>query len=546
MKRTSPLFTKWAFTLIGVFFFFSAIAQDYQRPKLVVGIVVDQMRWDYLYRYYDRYEDGGFKRLLGEGFSCDNTYINYLPSYTAVGHSTIFTGSVPAIHGITGNNWTDQITGEKWYCADDPTVSSVGTTGKAGQMSPRNLLVSTMTDQLRLATNFRSKVIGVSLKDRAAIMPAGHAANGAFWFDDGSGKFITSSYYVPTLPQWVADFNRKDVPSQLVANDWNTLYPISTYVQSTPDDVAWEGKFKGEKAPVFPHKISQLYKENKGDIRSTPFGNILTTEFAKAAVAGNDLGADNITDFLTINFASTDYVGHKYGPNSIEVEDTYLRLDKNLKDLFDYLDQKVGAGAYTVFITADHGGANSILFMQKHKIPAGFLSTSTLAKGLKGKLAEKYGTDNLLASSQNYHIGFNRHLIDSLHLDYTQVKQTAVSWLQKQDGIQFAVDIDHIGSASIPEPLKTMIINGYNTKRSGPVIIIPNAEWFGSSGTGTTHGSWNNYDTHIPLIFMGFGIPKGHSYKTWHMTDIAPTISALLHIEVPNGSIGKVITDVVK
>jgi len=516
-----------------------------EKPKLVVGIVVDQMRWDYLYRYADRYEQGGFKRLLNEGFSCNNTFINYLPSYTAVGHTTIFTGSVPAIHGITGNNWIDQRTGKNVYCTEDSTVQSVGTSSAEGKMSPKNLLVTTVTDELKLATNFRSKVIGVSLKDRASILPAGHAADGAFWFDNSSGKFITSTYYTNTLPDWVNKFNDKDEPTQLLSKEWNTLYPINTYKNSTADDVDWEGLFSGEKKPVFPHKVSEFYKQNKDNIRSTPFGNTLTLMFAKAAVEANNMGGGAFTDFLTVNCASTDYVGHKYGPNSIEVEDTYLRLDKDLADFFTFLDKKLGKGNYTVFLTADHGAAHAINFMKEYKLPADFFSSSKISKAVAAYSVSKYG-HNLLKADLNYHFGFNRKLIDSLGLDYEKVKADIVDELAKQDGVQFVADIPAIGKSPIPEPIKTMIINGYNSKRSGPGIIVANSGWFSSSGTGTTHGNWNPYDTHIPLIFMGWGIQHGHSSATYHMTDIAPTIAALLHIQMPSGNVGNVITEVVK
>ncbi|MEO8110197.1 MAG: alkaline phosphatase family protein, partial [Ginsengibacter sp.] len=325
INRRHVLMTKIlvGFMLCG--FASSIRAQSLPRPKLVVGIVVDQMRWDFLYRYYDRYEAGGFKRLLNEGFSCENTFINYLPSYTAPGHTTIFTGSVPAISGIAGNDWIDQNTGRHWYCTEDTSVQSVGTTSDEGKMSPKNLLVSTITDELRLATNFQSKVIGVSLKDRASILPTGHTANGAFWFDDATGNFITSTYYMKELPAWLKDFNDKRVPEKLVANDWSTLYPVNTYKQSTEDDEPWEGIFGGEKASTFPHHVSALYKQNKGFIRSSPFGNSLTLQLAEAALDGNKMGQGTATDFLTINCASTDYVGHMFGPNSIEVEDVYLR-----------------------------------------------------------------------------------------------------------------------------------------------------------------------------------------------------------------------------
>ncbi len=271
--------------IIFVFLEFRSFAQvnklstSLQRPKLIVGIVVDQMRWDYLYRYYDRYSNDGFKRLLNGGFSCDNAMINYILSVTAAGHTVIYSGSVPAISGITGNEWTDQLTGRTVYCTTDTLVQGVGAMlATEGRMSPRNMLVTTITDELRLATNFKSRVIGVSLKDRASILPAGHLGTAAFWLDDASGRFITSTYYMKQLPDWVNQFNNKNRIGSLIENEWNTLYPVNTYKQSDPDNASYEGRFSGEQGLGFPHNIKEVYATNKGSFRNTPFGNTLTLE----------------------------------------------------------------------------------------------------------------------------------------------------------------------------------------------------------------------------------------------------------------------------
>jgi predicted AlkP superfamily pyrophosphatase or phosphodiesterase len=521
-------------------------SQTLPRPKLVVGIVVDQMRWDYLYRYYDRYGEGGFKRMLNEGFTCENTFISHLPSFTAVGHSTVFTGSVPAIHGIVGNNWIDQQTGKMWYCTEDTIVQPVGTPSDVGRMSPRNLLATTITDELRIATNFQSKVIGVSLKDRAAILPAGHAANGAFWFDDESGNFVTSTWYMKELPAWVKKFNEQREPNKLMSANWTTLYPMDTYRQSTADNEEWEGLFKGEKTSVFPHHLPAIYKEDRGALRSTPYGNTLTLDFARAAVDGNRLGMGSATDFLTINCASTDYVGHKFGPNSIEVEDTYYRLDKDLAAFFDYLDKKIGKGNYLVFLTADHGAANAVNFNKLHGIPASLFPSKNLLQDLNVVLEKQFGVEELVRSGTNYHVNFNNDKIAAEHVNYDSLKAAVVKYLQVQPGVQFAVDIDHIGDAPVPEPIKSMIVNGYDRKRCGPVMIIPEPGWFQGSSKGTTHGNWNANDTHIPLLFMGWGIKHGETNRETYMTDVAPTIAALLHIQMPNGTVGKVISEVKK
>jgi len=518
-----------------------------QRPKLVVGIVVDQMRWDYLYRYYNRYGAGGFKRLLDEGFSCDNTLINYLPSYTAVGHSTIFTGSVPALHGIAGNDWTDQLTGKVIYCTSDSTVQSIGNESEDGKMSPRNLLVSTITDELRLATNFKARVVGVSLKDRASILPAGHTATAAYWFDDASGHFISSSYYMKELPEWVKTYNGRNKVDQLIEKGWNTLYPLNTYVNSDMDDKPYEGKFKGETSPAFPHAVNETYKQNKASFRSTPFGNTITLDFAKAAVDAYQLGNGASTDFLTINCASTDYVGHMFGPNSIEVEDTYLRLDQELASFLQSLDAKVGKGQYLVFLSADHGAAHAIDFMKEHELPADFWYVKPLTDTLNKILSDKFNTPGLVRSIMNYQVNFNLSKINTAHLDYVAIKKAAVEFLQLQPGINYAVDVAELGKAPIPEPIKTMIANGYNFKRSGGIQIVLTAGWFeGYSKTGTTHGTWNPYDTHIPLLFYGWNIKHGNTNHETHITDIAATLAALLHVQMPNGCIGHVIEEVIK
>lgn len=524
----------------------SLIAQPIARPKLVIGIVVDQMRWDYLYRYYDRYGAGGFRRLLNEGFSCEDTYINHLPSFTAVGHTTIFSGSVPSIDGIAGNDWIDQATGKDVYCVEDSTVQPVGGTSPAGNMSPRNLLATTVTDELELATNFRSRVVGVSLKDRASILPAGHTPTGAFWFDDVKGVFSTSTYYMSRLPEWVERFNALNEPEKLAAGGWNPLYPMNTYVQSTADSTPWEGLIKGEKAPVFPHDILKAYREDHDAIRSSPFGNTLTLDFARAAIDGYSLGQREFTDFLTINCASTDYVGHRYGPNSIEVEDVYLRLDKDLANFFGYLDTKVGKGNYVVFLTADHGASHAVNFLKAHQLPAGLSGLRKMMQGLNDTLSAVTGVKELVLSTNNYYVNFNLAKIAREKLSPDSLKRTAMAYLLHQPGLQYVIDMADIAAADLPKPIQEMVINGYNRKRSGSIQLIPDPAWFDGGDHGTTHGTWNPQDTHIPLLFMGWGIRHGVSYRTVHMTDIAPTVAALLHIQAPNGNIGEVIAEVIR
>ncbi|MEC3874831.1 alkaline phosphatase PafA [Chryseobacterium salviniae] len=518
-----------------------------ERPKLVVGLVVDQMRWDYLYRYYNKYGNDGFKRLLNTGYSLNNVHIPYVPTVTALGHACIYTGSVPAIHGIAGNDWTDKETGKNVYCTTDESVKPVGTTNaKVGSHSPKNLWSTTISDELKIATNFQGKVVGVSLKDRASILPAGHTPNGAFWFDDSTGDFITSSWYMNDLPQWLKAFNARKMPEKLIANGWNTLLPINEYTESSPDNSSWEGLLGSAKTPVFPYSnLAADYKDKKDNIRYTPFGNTLTLKLAEAAVEGEKLGSDDVVDMLAVNLASTDYAGHKFGPNSIEVEDVYLRLDQDLAQFFNYLDAKVGKGKYTVFLSADHGGAHSVGFLQEHKITTGFFGDG-MEKNMNEKLKEKFGVDKLINAIDNYQIYFDRKLLKEHQLDLDAVRDFTIEEIENDPNDLYAVSVTKVQQSTIPEPIKQRIINGINRQRSGDIQLISHDSMLPPySKTGTTHSVWNSYDSHIPLIFMGWGIQHGESNKAYSMTDIAPTVSSLLRMQFPSGNIGNPITEVI-
>ncbi len=521
------------------------MAREPQRPKLVIGIVADQMRWDYLFRYYDRYSDKGLKRLMDEGFNCQNTYINYLPSYTAPGHAAIYTGTVPALHGIVANDWVDHRTGRKWYCTEDTTVTSIGG-GKAGLMSPRNMLATTIADEMRLATNFRSRTIGISIKDRGAILPVGHSATAAYWYDGSQGHFISSSYYGhKSLPEWLVRFNDRNVTDSLMQLDWHTLYPISSYVQSTADDNVYEEAAKGEVGPVFPHRTSEV--KDKGAIKNTVYGNTLTRLVAEACIEGEGLGAGEVTDFLALSFSSTDYIGHQYGPNSIEVEDTYLRFDREIAALLQFLDKKLGKNTYTVFLTADHGGAHNAAFLSDHRIPAQPVSVRKWAEQLNQVLSGHYGTDGLVKSLLNYQVHLNEELIASKQMDREGIKSTIKKELRNWEGVVQVVDLEQPGLDRIPVAVDNMISNGYYPGRSGILQLVLNPGWYSSSSTrGTTHGSWNPYDTHIPLLWYGCGIKKGSTFRNVSITDIAPTLAALLHIQMPNASVGQVIGEVLR
>ena len=522
------------------------VANQLSHPKLVVGIVIDQMRWDYLYRYHDRYCANGFRRMLNEGFTCENTYINYIPTVTAIGHSTIYTGSVPAFHGITGNDFIVNATGKTVYCTDDSTAKTVGGNSTDGNMSPANLFTSTITDELKLATNFRSKVIGIALKDRGGILPAGHTADAAYWFENSSGNWITSSYYMKALPAWMNEFNSRKLPAKYLNQDWVPLYDLKTYVQSTPDDTKYESAFEGSTAPAFPVKTSTMYGKNFDIIRTTPYGNTLTLDLAKAAIENEQLGRHEVTDFLAVSCSSTDYVGHKFGVNAVETEDTYLRLDLDLADFFTFLDRTVGKGSYTVFLTADHGAANNPVFLTDHHIPAGVWPGTALLKQLNQQLEATYHIKELVLSLVNYQVHLDQQAIAKNNLNEAAIRKDCIRFFTKSPDVSFVADMDALNESAIPEPLKSMMINGYNAARSGCIQIILKPGWYSGSATGTTHGTWNPYDAHIPLVWMGWGIQHGHTERQTYMTDIAATLASLLHIQAPNGCIGTTISEVLQ
>lgn len=476
-----------------------------EKPKLVVGIVVDQMRWDYLSRYYDQFTKNGFRRLIDEGFSCDNCQINYVPTVTAIGHASAYTGATPAFHGICGNNF--YIDGRKVYCTTDTTVDVVGTDNKKkGQMSPRNLLSTTIGDQLRLHTDFRSKVIGVSYKDRAAILPAGHSANAAYWLDTKNVQFITSTYYMTALPAWAKQYNL-----QLKKNK------------------------DAQKAGA--------------DIGLTPLCGTITTDMAIAALKGEQLGRGETTDMLCVSFSQTDVIGHEYGTRGERTDAAYLQLDKDLGRLLSALDEQVGAGNYLVFLTADHGAAHNFQFMLDNKLHGGKWLSSDIKKGVEAAIAKKLGnTKPVIADEVDYRYFLDRNAIDDQGLDYEQVKAAAIEWLRQAPNVCYVVDYEKAAQAGVPPLIRDRALLGYHPRRSGDILVVVEPGYYNygswSSPIGTTHGAWNPYDAHIPLLFMGWKVKHGATSREVHITDIAATVCQMLHIQQPNACIGEPILEV--
>ena len=544
---------KFIFVIIGLLLSFVVKAQNdstntTDTPKLVVGIVVDQMRYEYLTRFQHRYGEGGFMRLVNEGFNCKNNHFNYVPTFTGPGHASVYTGTTPKYHGVISNTWYDKEIKKSVYCAGDDKVNSVGTEGDAGKMSPHRMKTTSFADENRLFTQMRGKSIGISIKDRGAILPAGHTANAAYWFHGmNEGNFISSTHYMEELPRWVTKFNIGDNVEKYLQT-WNTLYDISTYVESGNDLNEFEGGFRGKENATFPYDLKALSEQNGGfDIlKSTPFGNSILTDFAIAAIEGEDLGKDEITDVLAISYSSPDYIGHNFGVNSKEVQDNYLRLDKDLERLFNELDSKVGRGNYTVFLTADHGAVHVPAYLKSLKIPAGYISSTQTRARFRNFLNEKYGSADLVENVSNNQVFLNRSKLTELGLDLKEVQEAIVNEIINYRSIDKAYTSYAMSNTSFSHGIEKLLQNGFNQKRSGDVIYVYDPATISYSMTGSTHGSGLNYDTHVPLLFYGSGINQGSTYNRTRTIDIAPTISALLGINFPNGNTGRPLGFVLK
>ena len=542
----------FSFLFLSVFFFQATSAQEKNsafdvaedlraQPKIVVGIVVDQMRYDYITRFWDKFAEDGFKELVSEGFNLRNTHFNYIPTYTGPGHASVFTGTTPGTHGIISNNWYNKFENESVYCVGDPSVEPVGTASEAGEMSPHRLITTTVADENRLHTQMRAKTIGIGLKDRGAILPGGHTANAAYWFHGADeGKWITSSYYMTELPAWVQEFNRSQAAESYL-KPWTTFSDIAMYEESGVDVNLYEGGFQGKKEASFPYDLEKLAAANGGfDIlKATPYGNSLTTDFAIAALEGEDLGQDKFTDFLTISYSSTDYVGHNFGVNSKEIQDTYIRLDAELARLLEALNEQVGEGNYTIFLTSDHGGVHVPAYLESVKIPGGYFDYPKFNGDLKTFLNEKYGSQDLIKNISNSQIFFNYEEVQKNDISRAELQEEIAHFVLQYEQVNGVFTRQQLESTSFTEVIASAVDKGFHQKRSGDVVVLLEPSVISYSGTGSTHGSGNNYDTHAPLIFYGKGIRQGSSVERTEIVDIAPTISALLGIPFPNGSTGR-------
>lgn len=529
---------------------FGAIAQG-QQPKLVVGIVVDQMRHEYLYRYNSKFGEDGFKRLMTDGFVMKNAHYNYVPTYTGPGHASIYTGTTPAVHGIIANSWYDKVSKSKVYCAQDDDQKVVGSETGYGKISTKRMLSTTISDELRLSTQMKSKVIAVSIKDRGASLPGGHTANAAYWYDVTSGNFISSTFYMNALPIWVQNFNNQKLVDKYMSQKWTPVLPIKEYTESTKDDAPYERVPPSMSSPTFPYdfkKITEKTGRRYAMLPMSPFGNSLVAQMSIATLENENLGKDEYTDLLAVSFSATDVIGHSFGPNSIEVEDTYIRLDQDIASLLTKLDEQVGKGNYTVFLTADHAVVDIPQSLIDKKIPAGYFNTTDAKTKITKQLNELYGEGEWVESVGNMQVFLNHELINEKKINSEELSKKAAAYTLALNGISATYTSNEIKIGDFSEGgIKGSLIRGYHQKRSGDILFVMEPAWYeGEPPYGTTHGSGYTYDTHVPMIFYGWGIKRGSSVKYHPITDIAPTISALLNIKFPNGTTGNPIEEIFK
>lgn len=524
------------------------------RPKLVVGIMVDQMRYDYLFRYYDQYGKNGFKKLMNKGFLAKNAHYNYTPTYTGPGHASVYTGTTPANHGIIGNNWYVRAKDRTINCVEDSTVKTIGSNTRRGANSPINLLATTFGDQLRMASNWRSKVISVSIKNRGAILPGGQTANAAYWYDYSTGDFITSSYYMNKLPQWVSKFNQQKLSDKFLTQTWNTLKPIKQYQESAADNTPYEQVLRGKKTATFPYDLAKLkktYSKKKAQYRLvmvSPFGNSLVQKMAIEAINNEKLGQGKETDLLTISFSSTDVAGHAFGPHSIEIQDMYLRLDREIAELIAHLDKKVGAGNYVMFLTADHAVVNVPQYLQDNRIKGGYAPLRIYFSKLREYMTKKYGAGKWILHGGDQ-VFLNRKLIKKRNINLEKVQRDVARFLLQFEGIYKTYTATDLHRNNYTHGIVRKLQKGYNQKRSGDVFFVLNPAWLPvgrinkRAKQGTSHGSGYNYDTHVPIMFYGAGVKKGTSVRRISITDIAPTLSMMLHLQLPNAATGQPIQE---
>lgn len=537
--------------LIFVSFSYSSIAQKRnripsQKPKLIIGIVIDGMRYDYIYRYWNNFKDNGFKKLINEGTFCKNANYNYLFTQSSVGYATISTGAMPSSHGIIANKLYQRSKGKLVSCTLDKQVHCIGSDCENGNMSPKNLLTSTLSDELNLSNNHKSKIISISINANDAILSGGHTANAAYWFDKKTGDWVTSSFYMDSLPTWVVDFNKKKIPDIYLDRQWNPILPVEQY---TEDDTQGNSQRIGfYKKSGFPYDLLKLKKKSKNYeiLKNTPFGNTYTKDFAIATIINGNLGKDNYPDILTVGFSATENISNECGPNSIELEDAYIRLDREIAHFLSFIEDNIGKNNVLIFLTSDHGTSYAPQTLINKKIPAGYFNSDRALLLLRTYMNAVYGSGNWIKAYYDKSIYLNRNLIEDSQLSLQDVQTKVAQFLIQFSGVANTITATTLENTDFSKGIFKKMQNSFNQERSGDVIINLEPAWIEKGNYVAQSNSPYNYDTHVPLIWYGWKIKRSTLNRKVLINDIAPTIANFLNIAQPNACSGNVIYDITK
>jgi len=533
-------------SFISIFSTFAQTRIPPERPTLIIGIVIDQMRYEYLNRFWEKFEADGFKRLVNEGTLCKNAHYDYLFTQTAPGYATIATGTTPANHGIISNLWYERLTEKMIYSTFDEDVKPVGTDLEVGKHSVKNLKVSNLADEIALSNFKFSKIVAVSLNAYASVISAGHFAHSAYWFDCVKGYWVSNSLFCDSLPTWVREFNAKKIPELYMQRQWATLLPIEKYVESMSDNLTFEKGFD-KKMKTFPYELKNIAKKLEKPyeaMKYTPYGNNLTKDFAVSAIVNEELGKDQYTDFITISFAANQGISEKFGATSVEIEDAFLRLDSDLAHFLKFIDEFVGKQNVLIFLTSDQGAMLDHDFMSAINIPTGkFRQKQTIAL-LKTYLKALYGHGDWVQAYNEQQIYLNHNLIEDSKISLIEIQNKVAQFIIQFAGVANAITATTLQTTYFSGGVFEKMQNSYNQKRSGDVLINLEPGWISEDGSG--HNSAYSYDTHVPLVWYGWKIKRGTIFRQISIRDIAPTISTFLNISNPNAANGNFIIELAR
>jgi hypothetical protein len=520
-----------------------------QKPKLVVGITISGMRYDYLSVYWDKFGEKGFRRMASTGGNCKNARYNYMITEPSVGYATIATGAKPNVHGIVADWWYERLTNQVVYSLDDPDQTSVGGSYGVGPISPRSLNSRTLSDQMRVISRFNSKSIGVSMDPQAAVLMAGHTANAAYWIDPASGKWVTSSYYMDSLPGWVNEFNQKKYQDTYLENTWIPLLPLTEYSESMLDNNPYETGFNGQ--ITFPYELQRLSAREKGKtdysiLMSTPWGNTYTKDMAIAAIVNEDLGKRGASDWIHIGFNATKFLADKYSTWSLEMQDTYLRLDQDIAHLLEFLEGYLGLENVLIYLTAENALADDPRYLEESRIPAGFFNYRTTISLLRSYLNALYGQGDWVTFYYAQQIYLNRQLIEDSRISLEEVQDKVARFMVQIHGVSNALQAYVLERNNFTDGVYERIQNSYFQKRSGDVIIYLTPGWVEYSSVGRNGFADFKYGAHVPLIFYGWKVNRVTIPYEVSPADIAATVAYYLEISMPENASGKVISDLVK